>query len=126
MRNEESLSPLLEDHTKMFYPFSNASSKEQNDNATSEVIMEELNSLEALEATNTSIIGPTDPVCDELEDVIDVAPLSRSSINETDLPTLDQDICMDAEELSDEKEEHDDDPETAPFSVYKYVIREFE
>ena len=57
-----------------------------------------------------SILDHNDPACDELNDSIDAAPISRSFIDETNLPTLDQDIFMDTEDSSDEQMENNDEP----------------
>ena len=88
--------------------------------------MEDANYLKTIETTSVSIMHHNDQSHGELEDRIDVAPLSRLSIDKTDLSTPDQDIFIDTEDSTNEQVENNDDPETVLISVDQDVINEFE
>ena len=79
------------------------------------------------EAINVEIIDPNDPECDELEDKIEATPLARTSIDESDLPTLDQEIFLANEEKFVKIiETPDDDPEESSLSIDQNTMNEFE
>ena len=51
------------------------------------------------------------PSFDELEEAIEVTPLHRTSIDDSNFPTPDQEISLDQEEQNPECAKEEDDPE---------------
>ena len=87
----------------------------------------EQNSIQndAEQEMHVPIINQSDPDYDELKNALDVTPISRSSIDEADLPTPDKEICCESKELLEESADNDN-PEIIPPSVSQDVINEFE
>ena len=71
------------------------------------------------------MIDPSDSNFDELEETFKITPMSRMSIDNSKLPTPDQETFLDAEEPSSELIEGDDDPEMLQ-SIPQDIINELE
>ena len=63
------------------------------------------------ELSDVRVVDPPDPDFDKLEETFDVVPLARTSIDDSKLPTPDQENFLDKEELISESTEVDDNPE---------------
>ena len=83
-----------------FPPVDVHSSKENTDHALYDATMRDAWSLDQVEATSIKDIGPDDPVRDKLEEIIDTTPISCSTVDESDLPTPDQENVVESEDSS--------------------------
>ena len=79
----------------------------------------------ASEPTDVHVIDPSDPNFDELEEAFEITHISKTSIDESTLPTPDQEIFLDDEQPTSESIEGDDDPEITK-SIPQDVVNEFE
>ena len=77
------------------------------------------------EVSDVRIIDLNEPSSDDLEEAFEVMPLTRSLIDDSNLPTPDKEFFLDEEEQNHEDEKGDDDSEE-PSCVCRDVMRKFE